>query len=262
MNKIIAMVFDSDYTLTPEYMQVPIFNEYGVNDKEFWKENEQFKERTEKQGIRLQPEISYLNQILRYTKKGVFKDLSNRKLRELGKKIEFYKGIPEFFDNLRKTARTHDYEMEYYVITSGLTEMLKGSAIAPYIKEVYGCEFIEENGIISELAQVVSYTEKTRFLFEINKGTRRVNDKIPIENRRVPFTNMIYVADGVSDVPAFEVLKDKGGHTYAVHEKDTTNAKRLLSEKRVHNCGPADYTKGSETYNKLEEIIQSICHKA
>ena len=134
MNKIIAMVFDSDYTLTPEYMQVPIFNEYGVNDKEFWKENEQFKEKIAKQGIRLQPEISYLNQILRYTKKGVFKELSNQKLKELGSKIKFYKGIPEFFDNLRETAKAYDYEMEYYVITSGLTEMLRGSIIAPYVK--------------------------------------------------------------------------------------------------------------------------------
>jgi len=236
---IIACIWDFDKTLIPEYMQSPLFKRYGVNESEFWAETNALVEEYHKRGYRLSGEIGYLNHLLTYVLSGRMAGLNNKILKEVGKEITFYPGLPEFFEESKKWVtekpeyRKHDIKLEHYIVSTGLAQMIRGSKIAPYVDGIWGCEFIEsplqpgflkqgefgmtEEAEIAQIGMVIDNTTKTRALFEINKGTNKnpaidVNSNIKSEDRRIPFQNMIYIADGPSDVPSFSVIKSNGGN--------------------------------------------------
>ncbi len=288
---IIAIVWDFDKTLIPYYMQKPLFEEYGVDEAQFWTEVNKLPGLYAEQGIKMSADTAYLSHILSYTKQGIFKNLSNAKLRELGTKLDFFPGLPDFFKhsqdliNSNSDYRKFDLRLEHYVVSTGLTEIIRGSQINPFINGIWGCEFLEkkyitnngtletENGgaQISEIAYQIDNTTKTRALFEINKGVNlhpdeiSVNQRMSEEDRRVPFQNMIYVADGPSDIPAFSVVNQNQGKTFAVYSKNRIEsfrqAKQLLEDNRVNNYGEADYTEGSHTYLWMIDEIQSIASR-
>lgn len=285
MANIIAIVWDFDKTLVDGYMQDPIFEYYGIDAAEFWKETNALpKKYYNEQGVKVNPDTIYLNQFIKYAKSGKFKGLNNKKLKEFGKKQRFYKGIPEIFEETKhliednKIYKEYDIKVEHYIVSTGMAEIIKGSAIMPYVESVWGCELIEEtdkdgNKIISEIGYTIDNTSKTRALFEINKGVNRheresveVNTKIPEEDRRVHFINMVYIADGPSDIPAFSVVNKNGGATFAIYprgdEKALNQVEQLRSEGRINMYAEADYTKGSTAYmwicNKIEKFAEKI----
>ena len=285
---VIAIVWDFDFTLTPKNMQVPLFTAYGVNEEKFWKEVNALPAYYKKAGVRVSEETAYLWHIISYIQAGKFPDLTNRKLRELGKKIEFYPGLPEFFPMIQQLLERdpfteYDLKVEHYIVSSGLTEMIRGSKIAPYISGVWACEFIEvpagpdedfsqnpKSGLISQVGYIIDHTTKTRALFEINKGVNKVegisvNDSIPENARRVPFKNMIYVGDGPSDIPCFSVVQKHGGLTYAVYPKGNEYKYQqvidLLESKRIDAYGPADYREDSETVLWMRKKVLSIAQR-
>ena len=291
---IIAIIWDFDKTLIPHYMQKPLFEHYGVNDKNFWAEVNALSDYYGKHGLEVMPDSSYLGHILTYVRHGIFKDLSNNLLFELGKEIEFYPGLPDFFPKLQKEIEedpvfsTYNIEVEHYIVSTGLRQMILGSKIASYVKGIWGCEFAEdvappgflrvkqkkmplfEEGVISHIAYALDNTTKTRAAFEINKGTNifpeiTVNSAIAHKDRRVPIENMVYIADGPSDVPLFSVLNKFGGRTYAVYEKGNKKqfeqVKTLLSEKRVQAFGEADYCKDTQTHMWIMTSIREIAEK-
>ena len=164
--------------------------------------------------------------------------------------------------------------------------MILGSAVAPFVEGVWAAEFSEEiaqpgyldspqmfsgeERMIREIVYTIDNTTKTRAVFEINKGTNRhpdidVNSKIARADRRIPFENMIYVADGPSDVPVFSVIDQNGGRTYAVYRPGSTaefeQVNRLLEQDRVHAYGPADYTEGSQTAMWITHSIEQIAER-
>lgn len=284
---IIAMVWDFDKTLIPYYMQKPMFQEYGVDEKQFWDEVIQLPKLYEKQGIKLSPDTAYLNHILTYVRKGIFKNLSNKKLRELGSQLEMFPGLPDFFQVCQELVLANDLfrrfeiKVEHYIVSTGLTEIIRGSTINRFVNGIWGCEFIESayepvsgslslidgDGCINDIAYQIDNTTKTRALFEINKGVNvhpddiSVNQAMPEQDRRVPFKNMIYIADGPSDVPAFSVVKKNQGKTFAVYNKSNPlsfkQAQQLHKDGRVDACFEADYTESSTAYLWLtNEIIQ------
>ena len=288
----IACVWDFDKTLIPEYMQSPLFRRYGIDESGFWNEVNHLSEHYKKRGYKLSGEISYLNHLLTYALAGKMPKLNNKVLREYGADIRFYPGIPEFFKLSKKfvaereTYRKHDIQLEHYIVSTGLAEMVQGSAIAPYVDGVWGCEFIEnplQPGFIgqaelpidadAEIAQiglVIDNTTKTRALFEINKGTNKnpaidVNASMAPEDRRIPFQNMIYIADGPSDIPSFSVVKKNGGKAYGVYNPNRPEEFRqndsMRQSGRIDHYGPADYTAGSSTAQWLKLHIQSICDR-
>jgi hypothetical protein len=282
MANIIAVVWDCDKTLLSEYMEDPVFRAYGVDSNAFWKETNELvtKYRTE-QNVKVNPDTIYLNQFITYTKNGIFSGLNNKKLREFGKKLKFYPGVPEIFDLVRNCLNDNpDYEkydikVEHYVVSTGLSEMVRGSRIADLIDGLWGCEFIEdrsgETPIISEVGYTIDNTTKTRALFEINKGVGKndgvdVNTTIPEDHRRVHFENIIYVADGPSDIPAFSLTKKNGGSTMAVYPegdmKALTQVEQLRKDGRVDMLVEADYRKGHTASmwlcNKVHEIADRI----
>lgn len=285
---VIAMVWDFDYTLTPYNMQKPLFTYYGVDEKKFWKEVNALPEYYKRAGVRVSEETAYLWHIISYVKAGIFHDLTNQKLRELGKQIEFFPGLPEFFKTIQEWLNRdpyidYDLKVEHYIVSSGLAEMIRGSSIAPYIAGVWASEFIEvpaepnedftkppRAGLISQVGYIIDHTTKTRALFEINKGVNKlqgvsVNDFIPENARRVPFKNMIYIGDGPSDIPCFSVVKKHGGLTFAVYpRKDAFRFRQvieLLETGRIHAYGPADYQNDSETYVWIKDKILSIANR-
>ena len=292
---IIAMVWDCDKTLISSYMQDPLFKHFNVDGGRFWREVNALKAYYGKQGISINSDTSYLNHILTYVQVGLFKGLNNALLREFGKELKFYPGLPQFFGEVKNLInndekyKAFDIRLEHYVVSTGFAETIRGSAIAPFVDGIYGCEFIEapalpgyldglEDGTsfvdaaekpeISQIASALDNTSKTRYLFEINKGSNKypetidVNSSIARESRRVPFENMVYIADGPSDVPAFSILNYNGGSTFAVYPKGDVKAFRqvdaLRRDNRVQMFGEADYETGSQSWLWLTEKVRAI----
>ena len=280
---VIALVWDFDKTLIPGHMQEPIFAEYGVDGEKFWREvNREFDKKRKKKAdgpshVFVSREIFYLNSMLKHVEDGRFQGLNNTKLRKLGRKIKFCLGLPKFFDLLQsQVAENHAYkkygiELEHYVVSAGIRKIVQGSRINPHLKGVWGSEFIEEDRgqgpVISRLSYVVDNTSKTRALFEINKGTNidpriDVNSFIKASDRRVPFSNMIYIGDGPSDVPAFSIVNKNGGHTFAVYQKSPPEhhgeVRKLQKQERIQNFFEANYRKGSPAHLELSQTISEI----
>jgi hypothetical protein len=293
LQNIIACIWDFDKTLSPGYMQAPLFEQYGVEPKKFWKEVNELPNHYKKGGLDLiSTDTLYLNHILTYARKGIFKALNNARLRALGSEIELYEGLPEFFDRVKQfvTAqpeyRQHEIQVEHYIISTGLRQMILGSRIAPFVDGVWGCEFVEDPPppgfldrgkkkspesndakIISQIAYALDNTTKTRAIFEINKGTNKVPDidvnaMIPDEDRRVPFQNMIYIADGPSDIPVFSLINRLGGRTFAVYRpgsnEEFSQVNNLQKQKRVQSFGEANYTEGSQTAMWIKNAVTEI----
>src|SRR5580698_8312588 len=288
----IACIWDFDKTLIPDYMQSPLFRRYNVDEPLFWEETNRLVEHYNRRGYRLSPEISYLNHLLTYVLAGRMPGLNQKVFRECGAEIRFYPGLPEFFSKAktwvadRPNYVKHEIQLEHYVVSTGIAEMVRGSRIAPEIDGVWGCEFIENplqpgfleqkeldlsaDAEIAQIGMVIDNTTKTRALFEINKGTNKnpaidVNSRIAAEDRRIPFQNMIYIADGPSDVPSFSVVKGNGGNAYGVYNpakpEEYAQNDRLRQVGRIDHYGPADYTAASSTTQWLRLQIHEICDR-
>lgn len=290
----LACIWDFDKTLTPGYMQTPLFKEYGIDEAHFWIEVNRLPELYAKRGLHVSKDTVYLNHLLSYVKNGPLRGLTNQKLRELGAQIPLCPGVPAIFDKLREYAkglgneRNLDIDLEHYIVSTGLAEMIRGSAVAPYVDGIYGCEFIEqplpphyseqqvlelqsESTEISQVGVMVDNTIKTRFIFEINKGSNKnpeidVNAVVRLQDRRVPFENMVYIADGPSDVPVFSVVRKGGGFAYAVYSQNSRAERRqndtLQETKRVNGYGPNDYRDTEFTFDwlcmRLEDMVNRI----
>lgn len=293
--RVIAVIWDFDQTLIPGYQQKPLFEHYAVDETAFWREVDALADHYRRQDIDVSPDTIYLNHILTYVRSGRFPGLNNAKLRELGAKLALYPGMPEFVDLSRSVIqddpvfREHEIKVEHYVVSTGLRQVMRGSAIASHVDGIWGCEFIEEpagpgfletvpppaaqepsRGVVSQVGYFLDNTTKTRAIWEINKGTNRdpnigVNDLIAPDYRRVPIPNMIYVADGPSDIPVFSILNTYGGQTLGVHngtDPHYEEVRRLEKQGRVKHFTQADYRPDQDAYKwiiaSLRDIAESI----
>lgn len=286
LSNIIAVVWDFDKTLIGNYMQDPIFKKYGVDGNTFWKEVNALPEKYWiEQGVRVNRDTIYLNHFINYVKNGKFPGLNNKMLTELGAELRFYNGLPALMEVTKNMIAEdskyteYDIRVEHYIVSTGFTAMIRGSAVAPYVSRIWGCELIEapnEEGeiVISEIGYTIDNTTKTRALFEINKGVGvldnvDVNTKLPEEMRRVRFENMIYIADGPSDVPAFSTLNKSGGATFAIYphndEKAFKQVEQLRKDGRINMYAEADYAEGTTAYmwitGKIREFADRIREK-
>ena len=203
------------------------------------------------------------------------KPLSEARLTEMAQRIEYYPGVENFFPYINKFARQEannlgiEVRLEHYVISSGMKAILNGVGIKKYFKEIYACEYeYLKNGRPKCVKMAVNDTNKTQFLFRINKGCLRldqdINKHMSEEKRRIPFQNMIYVGDGDSDVPCMAVTMKNDGHAIAVYppkKKASRKCLELLHANRVHYTVPADFSSGSELCNLLESIIKLLVNR-
>ena len=286
MSNIIAVIWDFDKTLIDGYMEDIILRDFDIEPKEFWNETNALPAKYySEQQVKGNPDTIYLNQMLNYVKCDKLRGLNNAKLREYGSKLNFYPGVPDIFSDTKKCledsqyGQEYDIKLEHYIISSGLTEMIRGSKVAEFVDGIWGCEFIEVddgngNPVLGEIGYTIDNTTKTRALFEINKGVGKtpevqVNTKLPDELRRVQFVNMIYVADGPSDIPAFSVINKNGGATFAVYPagdmKAMKQVEQMRKEGRVQMFAEADYSCGKLASmwlcNKVAEFAERICEE-
>ena len=292
-HNIIALIWDFDKTLVDGYMQDPIFKKYGIEAKAFWDEVNALPGEYAKRGIRVNKDTIYLNHFLTCIEQGIFPGLNNDLLKELGAELNFYKGVPEIFERISDSIEKDEelesvgIKVEHYIVSTGMKAMIEGSAVKDFVKDIWGCEFIErpikanlhikevdghedKDRMLSQIAYAMDNTTKTRAIYEINKGTNvnpeiDVNAKVVDEIRRVPFENMIYIADGPSDVPAFSLLRGNGGRAFAVYPQGDVSAFRqvdkLRQQGRIDMYGLADYSEGTLTEMWLRENARQIAFK-
>lgn len=258
---IIAIMYDFDKTLCTRDMQeygfIPSLN---MTSQEFWGEvGALSKEKV------MDPILAYLYHML---KKAQEKGLSITKdsLVSLGGDIQYYPGVEEWFERINEYGRENGVEIEHYVISSGIKEIIEGSTINKHFKKIYACEFLyDQNGKAVWPKLTVNYTNKTQFLFRINKGVldvwedEKLNAFVPEDERRVPFKNMIYIGDGLTDVPCMRLVKANNGQSIAVFNKRKKEiAAQLLAENRVDFITEANYSKNSELDGIVKTIIEKI----
>jgi len=205
-------------------------------------------------------------------------ELTNEKLREFGGSLDntWFPGLPDLFENLRVLAEDYrDISIEFYIISGGLQPVIEGSAhVQKYFAAVYGCQLAEdpEKGTLSDIKRCVTFTEKTRFLFEINKGIpandaktqpHLVNELVPEEKRPVPFRNMIYIGDGFTDIPCFSLVKKGEGLAFGVFQSGKESAKQafqmFLKTKRVSSLHHPDYGPDAELGSLLRAAVSERC---
>ena len=258
--KIIALIYDFDKTLSPKDMQEYAFiPELDMESKDFWaKCNEKMR-------------LNNMDQILAYMRVMIEEShgkaiVTQKKFFEQGKNVELFKGVPDWFKRVNDYAAKLGFKIEHYIISSGIKSIIEGTSIAGEFKEIYAAEFCyDDGGVPYWPALAVNYTSKTQFLFRINKGilnvieNEKLNEYMPENERRIPFKNMIYVGDGLTDIPSMKVVKSSGGHSIAVYQGDKkAEVNRMVLQERVDFVVEADYSQNSTMENRVFAIVDKI----
>lgn len=260
----VAIAYDFDGTLAPGNMQEHVFlPKLGIEPAQFWAEANALA--VAQQGDRI---LTYMHRMLEWAR---FKHLPVRREDWIaqGAGISLFPGVEDWFDRIGAAAARRGLAVEHYVISSGLRELIEGTAIRRHFRAVFASGFLYDgSGVAIAPAVAVNYTTKTQYLFRINKDAldladdAAVNAYRPQDQRRVPFANMIFIGDGDTDIPCFRTVKEQGGHSIAVHPAgDAARAertRRLIAEGRVHCAVPADYRAGGELEARILAILDLL----
>ncbi len=260
-----AIAYDFDGTLSPGNMQEYDFiPKLGMKPKAFWSEVKELAKQQDGDEI-----LIYMGQML---KKANAADVQITKsaFTQFGATIELFKGVTEWFDRINAYGREREVKIEHYIISSGLREMIRGTSIANHFSRIFASGFwYDQHDVARFPALGVNYTTKTQYLFRINKGEldvwdhSKINEYTPPKERPVPFSNMIFVGDGETDIPCFRLVKDQGGHSIAVYRssaktKGKKYAENLIEQGRVHFALAADYQPESPLDQAVKLVIDKI----
>lgn len=257
---IMAIIYDFDKTLSTEDMQnFSFIPALGMTPNEFWSKTGEF---TLKTGV--ERVLSYMYMMISLAKEKNIK-MTKEWLYSLGKDMKYFEGVTTWFSRINKYGEENNVLVEHYLTSSGTKEIIDGCSIAKEFKMIYGCEFLfdeeTEEPIWPKFA--VNYTQKTQYLFRISKGVieatddDRLNEKTQF--RRIPYRNMVYLGDGMTDIPMMILVKQNGGNSIAVYPKGKRDkVKGLYDDGRVNFVCSADYTSNSELEKVIKLIIDSI----
>ncbi|MFA6307362.1 MAG: haloacid dehalogenase-like hydrolase [Patescibacteria group bacterium] len=269
MKKEIAIIYDVDGTLAkgnlPEQKLLP---DLGINTQAFWQETENLKKQNDSDGI-----LAYMHLLAKKAAAKNFK-LSPEIFAKYGSEIKFFKGVDTWFNRINKFS-TDQYVIRHYIISSGLHEMLASTSIAKHFKQIFACKYLyDENDSILSPAVAINYTTKTQYLFRINKGIlnhyddKALNKWMATKDRPVPFSRMIYLGDGDTDIPAMKMVKTNGGASIGVFDPDKWSDSahqdkiyKLISEDRVTYVAPADYSNSSQLDILIKGILGRIINE-
>ncbi len=264
-----AIAYDFDDTLAPGNMQEHSFiPKLGIPKEKFWKDANQMGYDHDMDGI-----LAYMQFMLQKSRE---KEIPIRKqdFIDYGKDIRFFAGVEDYFDRINDYAYSLGITLDHHIISSGLREFISGTTIARHFRKIFASGFkYNEKDEAEWPALAVNYTNKTQYLFRINKGIdnsyddKRVNQHIPEEKRPVAFNRMIYIGDGETDVPSMKMMNYQGGSTIAVFntasearpgkESARERCREMIRYNRVDHIVPADYTEGS----KLDELLKLLIRK-
>ena len=258
---IIAFLYDFDKTLCTTDMQNYAFiPSLGMTPAEFWAEANGFGRQNRMDGI-----LAYMYMMLREAERKA-RPFTREDLVEKGRGIELFPGVEDWFRRINAFGETQGVQVEHYVISSGLREIIEGSSISREFREIYASEFYYDQAgrpVWPKLA--VNFTAKTQFVYRINKGVldvsddKTLNDSMPDDSKRVPFTNMIYMGDGLSDVPCMKMMRAYGGQAIAVYQAaNRRGVEQLLRQGRVDYIYPADYREGTGLEITVKNIIRKM----
>ena len=258
---VAAILYDFDRTLcTKDMQEYQFIPSVGMEPADFWGLANSYAEEEHMDKI-----LSYMYIMIKKSHEcGI--PLTRKSVMECGRAIELYKGLPGWFDRLNRFGSENGVTVEHYVLSSGLKEIIEGSEIGKCFKEIFACEFLYgENGEAVWPKTAVNYTSKTQFVYRINKGVldvaddKTLNDSMPDDSKRVPFTNMIYVGDGLSDVPCMKMMRAYGGQAIAVYQSgNRAGVEDLLAKGRVDFMFPADYREGTGLDVTVRNIIRKM----
>lgn len=258
---IVAFLYDFDKTLCTTDMQNYAFiPSLGMTPAEFWPVANGFGSANRMDGI-----LAYMYTMIRESEKRDM-PLTREKLVNMGKDIVLYPGVEDWFRRINAFGAEQGVQVEHYIISSGLREIIEGSSISNEFKEIYASEFYyDEAGRPVWPKLAVNFTAKTQFVYRINKGVldvsddKTLNDSMPDDSKRVPFHNMIYVGDGLSDVPCMKMMRAYGGQAIAVYqESNRMGVEDLMSKHRVDFIFKADYSEGTPLDLTVKNIIRKM----
>ena len=261
----IALIYDFDGTLAPGNMQEYDFiPAVGKSNKEFWTEANTLAEEQDADMV-----LTYMARMIQEAKsKGL--SLRREAFQDSGRRVTLFAGVKEWFSRINAYGAGRGIRILHYINSSGLKEIIEGTEIAHEFRKIYACSFLYDvDGIAYWPGVAVNYTNKTQFIFKINKGVESVSDcklvnqYIEERERPVPFSRMIYVGDGTTDIPCMRLVKNFGGHSIAVYNPASAKVGRkdlasLIRDNRVNHVCAADYTEGSEIDRLVKLIIDKI----
>lgn len=256
---VLAICYDFDKTLSPDDMQAQGYiQSVGYDVADFWKESNELAEAND-----MDTNLAYMYKMIEKAQGRMV--VTREKLEEYGAHVGLFPGVDGWFERIRQYGKEHGVIVEHYIISSGLKEMIEGTAVAKNgaFEHVYASSFYyDENGVAKWPAQVVNYTGKTQILFRIQKGVMDVNDSavnehFAPEDIRVPFRNMVYIGDSDTDVPCMKLVNDNGGYSIGVYNGDKAKVYKMIRDGRIRYYTPADYTEDSE----LDKLVKAIIHR-
>ncbi|MBU3849240.1 MAG: haloacid dehalogenase-like hydrolase [Candidatus Treponema excrementipullorum] len=259
-NPVVAICYDFDKTLTPDDMQAQGYiQSVGYDVADFWQKSNGIAEEND-----MDQNLAYMYTMKEESEGKIL--FTKEKLAEYGSKVQLFPGVEQWFERIREYGKEKKVIVEHYIISSGLKEMIEGTSVAKNgaFEKIYASSFYYNKKEVAVWpAQVVNYTNKTQFLFRIEKGVLDINDpgvneSFSPEEMRVPFRNMIYIGDSDTDIPCMKLVNSYGGHSIGVYNaesKDKTKVYKMMRDGRIKYFVPADYTENSELDILIKNII-------
>lgn len=257
---VVAICYDFDKTLSPDDMQAQGYiQSVGYDIAEFWQESNGLAENND-----MDQNLAYMYKMVQEAEGRLIFNKEN--LADYGARVKLFPGVNEWFERIRIYGEKMGVIVEHYIISSGLKEMIEGTNVAKAgaFEKIYASSFFyNEKGVAKWPAQVVNFTNKTQFLFRIEKGVLDINDPgvnepIPPDELRVPFRNMIYIGDSDTDIPCMKLVKSYGGYSIGVFNPDTKDkakVHKMMRDGRIGYYVPADYSDGTEIDTLVKTII-------
>ena len=260
-----AICYDFDKTLSPDDMQAfTLIPSLEMDKSEFWKQsNDLAKENL------MDNNLAWMFQLLTLSK-AKRKSIKREYFNDVGQSVPLYKGVVEWFGRVNQYATKKGIEVEHYIISSGLKEIIEGSKIAGEFKRIYASSYLySPDGIAEWPAQAINYTNKTQYIFRIAKGIfeeydERVNDSMQDEKLYIPYENFVYIGDSATDIPCMRLVKSKGGYSIGVYDPEKNQRKKvyqLFADGRLSFYTAADYSARSELMQYMKKIIDEVAAK-